>query len=129
MNNRIKFNLNMIKKYEEKYPQMPTDILVDIIDFVLNCAPGAYFNFELVQDHQEFCIKCGICCRNIGCSFFNGRTCHDYDSRYHSCKEFPYYEIMDDTGLILDCECHFANRLAEMVLDEEFQKNLDLICD
>ena len=28
---------------------------------------------------------------------------------------------------MLDCECPFAGKLAEMILDEEFQKNSDLL--
>lgn len=126
MINHIKFNLNMIKKFEKKYPQIPLDILVDIIDVVLNRAPDIYFNFEQVQNHPEFCIKCGTCCRNINCKDFNGRTCDDYNSRPHACKEFPYYDLVRHTGLMLDCECHFAIKLAEFVLDDEIQKNLDV---
>ena len=41
MINHIRFSLNMICRYEEKYPQLPTDILVDIIDVVLNRAPDS----------------------------------------------------------------------------------------
>lgn len=126
MINHIKFNLDMIKIFEEKYPQIPLDILVDIIDVVLNRAPDVYFNFEQVQNHPEFCIKCGQCCQKIGCEYFNGKTCDNYDSRLHACKEFPFYDLIRHMGLMLECECHFANKLAELVLDDELQKNLDL---
>lgn len=127
MINDIRFCLNMIHKYEEKYPQIPTDILVDIIDVVLNQAPDSYFTYEQVQDYPEFCIQCGKCCKGLACEYFNGKTCDIYDSRLDACKEYPWYVILNDSGLILDCDCHFANRLAEMVLDEEFEKNLDLL--
>ena len=127
MINHIKFNLNMIKKFEREYPQIPTDIMVDIIDMVLNRASSLYFDYGLVQEHQEFCIKCGKCCEDLDCEHFNGRTCDDYGSRFDACKEFPAYGILNETGLMLDCECRFANRLAEMILDEEFQKNIGLL--
>ncbi len=127
MINKIKFNLNMIHKFEKNYPQMPIEILVDIIDVVLNRASSIYFNYEQIQEHPEFCIKCGNCCQDLNCEYFNGETCDDYDSRFDACKEFPSYEILNETGLILDCECHFANKLAEMVLNEEFQKNIDML--
>lgn len=126
MINHIKFNLNMIKIFEEKYPQIPLDILVDIIDVVLNRAPDMYFNFEQVQNHPEFCIKCGDCCQKISCEYFNGKTCDNYISRFDACKEYPFFELNNDSGLMLVCECNFANKLAEIVLDIEFQKNLDL---
>lgn len=118
----------MIHKYEIQYPQIPTDILVDIIDVVLNRAPDIYFTYEQVQIHPEFCIKCGNCCEGLNCDDFNGKTCDDYDSRLDACKEFPWYEIVNESGLVLDCECHFANKLAEMILDEEFEKNYELLC-
>lgn len=127
MINAVKFNLNMIKKFEERYPQIPTDILVDIVDLVLNRASSIYFDYELVQEHPEFCMKCGKCCKGLNCEHFNGRTCDEYGSRLDACKEFPAYEILNETGLVLDCECQLATKLAEMVLDGEFQKNLDLL--
>ena len=127
MINPLKFNLNMIQKFEKKYPQVPTEIMVDIIDVVLNRASSIYFNYEQVQNHPEFCIRCGKCCQNLNCKYFNGKTCAGYDSRYDACKEYPSYDLLNDTGLILDCECNFAKRLAELVLDEEFQKNLRLL--
>ncbi len=126
MINHIKFSLNMIKKFEKEYPQIPLDILVDIIDVVLNRAPAIYFNYEQVQNHPEFCIKCGYCCININCKDFNGRTCDDYDSRPDICKEYPFYSLAGYSGLKTDCECHFAIKLAEFVLDDEIQKHLEL---
>lgn len=127
MINDLKFNLNMIRKFEKKYPQIPLEILVDIIDVVLNRASNIYFNYELVQEHPEFCIKCGKCCETINCKYFNGKTCDEYNSRFDSCKEYPAYGLNNETGLILDCECNFSNCLAELVLDEELKKNLELI--
>lgn len=126
MINHIKFNLNIIKKFEKKYPQIPTDILVDIIDIVLNRASAIYFTYEQVQNHPEFCLKCGNCCQEVDCEYFNGKTCDEYDSRPDACKEFPFYNLTPISGLLLDCECHFASKLAEMVLNNEFQKNIDL---
>jgi hypothetical protein len=127
MINHVKFSLNMIRKYERKYPQIPTDILVDIIDVVLNQAPDSYFTYQQVQEHPEFCIRCGKCCENLGCSSFDGRLCAEYESRYDACREFPFYEINNTTGLMLDCECHFANCMAEKALDEEFERNFELL--
>ena len=127
MINHIKFSLNMIQKYEKKYPQLPVDILTDIIDTVLNQAPGIYFTYEQVQEHPEFCIKCGKCCETLNCQYFDNKICMGYDSRFEACKEFPWYEINKETGIMLDPDCHFANKLAEMVLDEEIEKNIDLL--
>lgn len=127
MINHIKFCLKMIQKFEKIYPQMPTDILVDIIDVALNIAPDNYFTYEQVQEHPEFCEKCGNCCKSLSCADFNGKTCDDYESRYDACKEFPWFEINNESGLMLDCDCPFANKLAEMVLEEEFKRNYDLL--
>ena len=52
MINHIKFCLLMIQKYEKKYPQLPVDILVDIIDEVLLQAPDSYFTYE----HNKMCV-------------------------------------------------------------------------
>lgn len=127
MINHVKFCLNMIQKYEKEYPQLPTDILVDIIDVVLNRAPDNYFTYDQIQENQEFCIKCGNCCKGLACEDFDGKICENYDSRFDACKEFPWYGINLESGLMLDCECNFANRMAEMVLSEEIQKNCDLL--
>lgn len=53
MINHIRFCLEMIKKFERRYPQIPTDILSDIVDVVLNRAPALYFSYDQVQEHQE----------------------------------------------------------------------------
>lgn len=127
MINHIKFCLTMILKYEKKYPTLPTDILVDIVDTVLNRAPDNYFTYEQVQDNPEFCRKCGACCRTLDCKYFNGVSCDEYETRYYACTEFPFYEINGETGLILDPTCSFAVKLAEKVLDREIQHNMELL--
>ena len=127
MINDIKFNLKMIHEFEKRYPQMPLEILVDIIDVVLNRASDIYFNYGQVQEHPEFCRKCGKCCQSLNCKYFNGKTCNEYESRYDACKEYPSYDLINEIGLILDPDCHFAISLSKMILDEEFQKNLELL--
>ena len=111
MINHIKFCLTMILKYEKKYPTLPTDILVDIIDIVLNRAPDNYFTYEQVQNNPELCRQCGACCRTLDCKYFNGVSCDEYATRYHACTEFPFYEINGETGLILDPTCSFALKI------------------
>ena len=60
--NPEKFILKMINKFDGKY-NLPHDILVDVIVTVLNDAPDLYFTYDMVQEHPEFCRKCGSCCR------------------------------------------------------------------
>lgn len=127
MINHTRFNLEMIQKFEARYPQIPLEILTDIVDVVLNRAPGIYFSFDMVQNHPEFCTKCGECCRNLSCKYFNGTTCDDYYSRFNACMEFPVFDINGEVGLMLECECDFAKSLAEMVLNEEIMKNMELL--
>jgi len=127
MINHIKFCQMMIHKYEKKYPDFPVDIIADIIDEVLNMAPDNYFTYEQVQKNPEFCKQCGACCRTLDCKYFNGRTCDEYATRYDACTEFPWYEINGETGLMLDPSCQFAVKLAEMVLDEKIQKEIDFL--
>ena len=127
MINHMRFCLDMIHKYEMEYSEMPTDILVDIIDVVLNRAPTLYFSYQQVQDHPEFCNKCGNCCIDLDCEYFDGKICNEYESRFDSCREFPSYEILNETGLMLDCDCHFAKKMAEMALDKEFKRNYELL--
>ncbi len=117
----------MIQKFEKLYPDLPIDILVDIIDVTLNRAPGLFFTRNQVNDHPEFCIECGNCCKDLDCEYFNGKTCDDYGVRYAFCREFPLYDLNGDAALLLYPDCNFAIKLAEMVLDEEIKKNVNLL--
>ena len=124
--NSEKFILKMINKFDGKY-DLPHDILTDVIVTVLYDAPDQYFSYEMVQEHPEFCKKCGACCkqRGVNCKYFNGRTCDEYYTRHKDCAEFPYYEIDTDDigrGLQLDPNCNFALKLAEIVLDIELRR-------
>lgn len=125
--NHLKFIKKMIDRYTIKYPQIEDDLIADIIDVVLMRASENYFTFEMVQDHPEFCKQCGECCKTINCKYFNGKTCDEYATRFDACLEWPYYEIDTDSGLLMDPACQFAVKLAEMVLDAEFQHNIDLL--
>jgi hypothetical protein len=125
--NHLKFIKKMIDKYTLEYPQLENDLVADIIDTVLMRAPENYFTFEMVQEHPEMCKQCGECCKHISCKYFNGKTCDEYATRYDACLEWPFYEIDFDSGLSMDPGCQFAVKLAEMVLDAEFQHNIDLL--
>lgn len=126
MLNYIKFCKIFCDKYYNKYSSiLPTDIIVDIVDTTLNIAHDNYFSYEMVQQHPEFCKQCGMCCSTIECDFFNGRTCDEHATRPYYCTEFPFYEINGESGLILDPDCQFAMKLAEMVLDKEFKEYID----
>ena len=124
MINHLKFCFKMIQQYEKKYPQLPSAIIADIVDEVLNMAPDSYFTWEQVQEHPEFCKQCGACCATLDCQYFNGRTCDEYATRFDACAEFPWYEINGETGLMLDYGCQFAVKLAEMVLDKKIQEEI-----
>lgn len=126
--NSLKFVKIFLDKFSRKYPDLPTDILADIVGTVLMEAPRVYFTYDLVQEHPELCKKCGACCkqRKQFCKYFNGKTCDEYESRFDVCAEFPYYYISgDEEGLMLDPGCHFALKLAEMQLDKEIKRNID----
>lgn len=128
MLNYIKFCKIFCDKYYDKYyPTLSADIIADIIDVTLNRAPDNYFTYEMVQEHPELCKQCGMCCSTIDCEFFNGKTCDEHATRPYACTEFPFYDINRETGLILDPGCQFAMKLAEKVLDEEFEKNIKLL--
>ena len=43
----------------------------------------------------------------ISCEYFNGKTCDNYISRFDACKEYPFFELNNDSGLMLVCECNF----------------------
>lgn len=119
--NQLKFIKFFLDKYTKKYSDLPTDIISDIIVTVLIDAPESYFSYNMVQEHPEFCKKCGACCkqREQPCEYFNGRTCDDYYARWDVCAEFPYFEINGEEGLMLDPGCQFAIKLAEMQIEKE----------
>jgi hypothetical protein len=128
MINHIRFCKYFCDKYHNKYyPRLSDDIIADIVDVTLNRAPDSFFTWDMVQQYGDFCKQCGACCATIDCRYFNGRTCDEYATRFDACVEFPFFEINGETGLILDPGCQFALKLAEMVLDNEFEKNLDLL--
>ena len=124
--NQLKFIKIFLDKFSKEYDFLPNDIISDIIVTVLIDAPEMYFSYDMVQEHPEFCKKCGSCCKqtrfkegNKPCEHFNGRTCDDYYARFDACAEFPYYEIDGDAGLFLDPGCQFALKLAEMQFVQE----------
>jgi hypothetical protein len=127
--NQLKFIKNFLDKYSKEYSDLPTDIIGDIIITVLIDAPESYFSYDMVQEHPEFCKKCGACCkqREQPCEYFNGRTCDDYYARWDVCAEFPYYEINGDEGLMLDPGCQFALKLAEMQIEKEIKREYDFL--
>lgn len=129
MMNHIKFCKKMIDEYAKKYPELDVGIIADIVDTVLNRASENYFTWEQVQEHPEFCAKCGMCCKTLDCQYFNGKTCEEYATRFDACVEFPYYDINNSSGLMLDPSCQFAVKIAELVLDEEMQKNIELLLE
>lgn len=127
--NQLKFIKIFIDKFSQRYSDLPMDIICDVIITVLNDAPESYFSYDMVQEHPEFCKKCGACCkqRDVPCQYFNGRTCDDYYARWDACAEFPYYDIDGDEGLMLDPGCQFALKLAEMQLDKELKREYDFL--
>ena len=127
--NQLKFIKFFADKYITEYPELPMDIIADIIITVLVDAPESYFSYDMVQEHPEFCKKCGACCkqRNEPCEYFNGRTCDDYYARWDVCAEFPYYEINGEEGLMLDPGCQFALKLAEMQLNKEIKREYEFL--
>lgn len=122
--NHLKFLKIFLDKYSRQYPDMPVDLISDIIGTTLIESPAVYFDYNLVQEHPEFCKKCGACCkqRNVKCKHFNGRTCDDYYNRGEECAEFPFYDIDGEMGLWLDTGCNFAKKLAELKLDEQMKE-------
>lgn len=126
MINHLKFCKIMIDKYYTLYPFLGKDMVADIVDVTLNRAADNFFTWDMVQKHPEFCKQCGACCATIDCQYFNGKTCDEYATRFSACEEFPWYEINGETGLILDPNCQFALKLAEMILNKEFQKYIEL---
>lgn len=127
--NHVKFVKKMCDKYIDKYKeQIPIGIILDIIETTLITVPDSYFSYDMVQEHPEFCKKCGLCCKTLNCKYFNGKTCDNYEARFHNCSEFPYYDIDNyefRQGLILDPSCNFAIKLAEMVLEKQFESYLE----
>ena len=94
MINHLRFCKYFCDKYHDKYyPELPDDMIADIVDTTLNQTPGVFFTYEMVQEFPQFCRKCGMCCTTVGCQYFNGRTCDEYATRFDACAEFPWHDI------------------------------------
>lgn len=121
-----KFVLKCLDKFKTKY-DIGDDLIEDIIRQVLVDASNVYFTYDVIQENNDLCIKCGNCCMNLDCEHFNGKTCDDYGARFDACREYPSYEILNQTGLILDESCCFALKLAYKIIDGEIRKNMELM--
>ena len=117
----MKFCQKLIQKYIREYPNLSPDLIADIVDEVIIQVPNMYFNYELIQQHQEFCRKCGVCCRTLNCKYFDGKECLEWVTRPHVCSEFPLYDN-GEVGLSTDRGCRFAVKMAEFVLDKKIQE-------
>ena len=121
MINSMKYCQKLIQKYIREYPNLSPDLIADIVDEVIIQVPNMYFNYELIQQHQEFCRKCGVCCRTLNCKYFDGKECLEWVTRPHVCSEFPLYDN-GEVGLITDPGCRFAVKMAEFVLDKKIKE-------
>lgn len=120
-----KFVLICLNKFKQEY-NIDEDLIEDIIRQVLIDASNVYFSYDLIQENEDLCIKCGKCCENLNCEYFNGETCDNYEDRYSACKEYPGYDIFD-RGLVWDVSCNFALELAYKIIDDEIKKNMELM--
>ena len=128
MINHLRFCKYFCDKYHNQYyPDLPDDMIADIVDTTLNRTPGVFFTYDMVQKFPEFCKQCGMCCVSVGCQYFNGRTCDEYATRFDVCAEFPYYEINGDEGLMLDPGCKFAIALAEREIQKDIERFINEI--
>lgn len=121
--NHLKFCKYFLDKYSNKYPDWDIDIISEIIEEVLIKAPAVYFNYELIQDNQDLCKQCGMCCKsmNVQCEFFDGKYCTEHSTRPEHCKEFPLRDLYDEINLVLDYGCKFSLNLADKVLEKKFK--------
>lgn len=121
-----KFVLKCLDKFKQEY-DIEEELIEDIIRQVLIDAHDVYFSYDLIQENKNLCIKCGKCCEELNCEYFNGETCDNYDNRYDACKEYPSYDIINTRGLMLDPSCNFALNLAYNIIDDEINKNIELM--
>ena len=130
--NSLKFMKIFLDKFSKKYKDLlPQDVISAVILTVLDEAPETFFSYDLVQEHSDFCKKCGSCCKQALCPIncFNGRTCDDYYARPEECAEFPYYNINGDAGLWLDPGCQFALKLAEMQIEKDIKREIKFLLE
>lgn len=127
--NSLKFIKIFLDKFTKEYSELPKDIIADIIVTILMDAPENYFSYNLVQEHPEFCKKCGACCSQATCPLdcFNGRTCDEYSIRPDGCAEFPFFDINGEEGLMLDPGCQFALKLAEMQIEKDIKREIKFL--
>lgn len=121
--NHLKFLKYFLDKYSRIYDDWDIDLISDIIEETLLKAPAVFFTYDLVQENQDLCKQCGLCCKsmNVQCEYFDGKRCKEHATRPGYCREFPVRDIYDEQNLVLDYGCHFALNLADDVLRERFE--------
>lgn len=80
--------------YSHEYPSLSNQFKFLWIEYIIN-HNGEYISEDFIQQHQDFCNMCGLCCENQfkDCEYFNVKTklCDIHDNQpWDVCKQYPY---------------------------------------
>lgn len=118
--------VNFIQEYFSfEYPELPKKYKDEIIKEVL-LNNSKYITAEDVMS-EDFCDKCGKCCRDIHCPYFDYETnlCPRHDNQLMDlCRTYPYSGEFGIQPLTLSCR--YQSRFFINLFDKMFAKVIEL---
>jgi hypothetical protein len=124
--NYLKLLKELLDYYHNKFPDLDTDILADIIEEAIVTTP-IEFTYDYIQS-KDYCIRCGNCCSSMECEHlqhdednYKLYVCDIWKDRWRECRDWPYIDIMNGRGIYLSPECDYIRRLIYEVLDRRLE--------
>lgn len=110
--------------YSFEFTELPKEFKDDAIDLVLNNTHSIFTRKDVLA--ENLCTKCGICCEEIHCVYYNQEThlCTRHDNQESEiCKIYPWD---DDVGFILTLNCGYQKQFFLNYFDKLFTKAIQM---
>lgn len=116
------FRDQMYEWYSHEFPELSEEYKNNAIDYVIeNNAKIFSKNFVL---NKNFCHRCGLCCREIGCPDFDKETnlCTKHNNQNSEmCREYPWSSV----GMVFTYNCGYQRDIFHLYMDMFFTKAIE----
>lgn len=94
--------------YFHEFQDLSNNFKNSWIEYIIN-NNGDYISKDFVENHQDFCSMCGLCCKNQfeDCMFFDKKTnlCLTHDKQpWDICSQYPYGALDMVGPLTINCK-------------------------